>query len=114
MTYFNKTNRFFLDAYKTLGKAATSPYTGWSMARGSDYAYALTEALDVWTKLCLTPVLAPATAITAALSFVALAITAVAHLLALPFALAGDALSGVRSSDTSSSSTAESSSYQPA
>jgi hypothetical protein len=93
MNKVKNTNKFFCKAYKELGSFATSPYN-WSLydkKDQSDAAWILWLTTELPLKICLSPILAPATAITIGLALSLASIVAAGHLVTLTGAVCLDA-----------------------
>lgn len=107
MTYINQTNVFFKEkVYSNLAKFAVSPVS-WAFTNEKsnedsdsnttaavlDFSFKLlSQSFKMLLLIVASPVLIPATVITASLSFCSALLSAIAHTIALPFAVAADVI----------------------
>ena len=81
MTYLKSTNSFFYNRYKNLGYLAIAPIN-WSLFGGDqtgEIGDAMLDFIDNVIKMVASPILLPATAVTASFALVFCIVTALLH-----------------------------------
>lgn len=95
MTYINRVNKFYSTLYKRIGHFSYAPY-GWEIFNRRTHGTELWGLgkvfIEIPMKVCLTPILLPATALTLAIAAFSALVVVATHILGLASAAALDAM----------------------